>query len=144
MRNNVLVVTVTLAVSLSQPLPAGEKKSLAWKTGKVLDSAAAKTYVEPGAKLAMRDTDLMIRGDEYSYVVEDTVMKNGSINPAHGIITRSIANRKHGCRFVIGDDVKYYQDKMLLHVIDADGKECKVDILRQERLAAAPSKPALQ
>ncbi len=114
---------------------ADKKPDHDWKTGKVLDSAAAKTYVDVDAKMAMRDTDLMIRGDEYSYVVEDTVMKNGSINPAHKIITRSLTNRKHGCRFVISDDVKYYQDKTTLHVIDADGKECKLDVLRQERLA---------
>lgn len=28
----------------------------------------------------------------------------------------------------------YWQEKARLHVIDADGKECKVDVLRQERL----------
>jgi hypothetical protein len=126
---------LALALLVAAPMFAYKKPDHDWKTGKVLDSAAAKTYVEAGAKLSMRDTDLMIRGDEYSYVVEDTVMKNGSVNPAHGIITRSLANRKHGCRFVIADDVKYYQDKTTLHVIDADGKECKLEVLRQERLA---------
>jgi hypothetical protein len=33
---------------------------------------------------------------------------------------------------VIGDDVQYAQDGGVLHVIDADGKECKVEVVRQE------------
>jgi hypothetical protein len=30
--------------------------------------------------------------------------------------------------------LKVYQDKSILHLIDADGKECKTEVLRQERL----------
>jgi hypothetical protein len=44
-----------------------------------------------------------------------------------------IANRRHGCRFIVGDNVKYSQEKGDLWVLDADGKEFKVPILRQER-----------
>jgi len=44
-----------------------------------------------------------------------------------------IANHRHGCRFVVGDDVKYSQERGDLWVLDADGKECKEPILRQER-----------
>jgi hypothetical protein len=79
----------------------------------------------------VRTSQLLIVGDEFSYVVNDTRASGGNL---YGAIGHSIANRKHGCRFVIGDTVKYYQDKGSLHVIDADGKECKTEIVRQERL----------
>ena len=39
----------------------------------------------------------------------------------------------HSCRFVIGDYVRYAQDRGKLFVIGADGTECKFDIVRQER-----------
>jgi hypothetical protein len=39
--------------------------------------------------------------------------------------------------------VQYAQDKATLYVKDVDGKECKMEIVRQERVAqpATPSKP---
>ena len=83
--------------------------------------------------MAIQDTQLLLVGDEYSYVVDDPVAKSVGL-PTHGIVTRSIMNRKHGCRFIIGDDVRYAQEKSKLFVLDADGKECKLDIVRQERV----------
>jgi hypothetical protein len=59
-------------------------KNQDWKTGKVLDSATAKTYVQTGATT------------------------NTTVNTAGN-----------------GADAT---------VIDADGKECKTEVLRQERL----------
>jgi hypothetical protein len=136
-------------------------KDHAWKTGKVLDSATAKTYVPAGAttttnastsgsgwnatttatsqtriqQMEIRDTQLLIVSDEFAYVVEDTRKKGGGGGPiVPGAIAGALANRHHGCRFIVGDDVKFYQDKASLHVIDTDGKECKVEVLRQERL----------
>jgi len=79
----------------------------------------------------IRDNQLVILGNEFAYVVEDTRVSGGTVL---GAAVQAIKNRKHGCRFIVGDDVKFWQDKAILHVIDADGKECKVDILRQERL----------
>ena len=79
----------------------------------------------------IRDNQLVILGIEFAYIVEDTRVSGGTVL---GAAVQAIKNRKHGCRFIVGDDVKFWQDKAILHVIDADGKECKVDILRQERL----------
>jgi hypothetical protein len=131
-----------------------------WQTGKVLDSLAARTYIQTGAsttattsgglapyygagssvssntridQTAIQDTQLWIVGSEYSYVVNDSVQKAVGV-PTHGIIRRSIANRKHGCRFVVGDEIKYSQEKANIYVLDPDGKVCKLDILRQERV----------
>jgi hypothetical protein len=77
----------------------------------------------------IRDNQLVILGSEFAFVVEDTRVSGGQYRLAH-----AIANCHHGCRFIVGDDVKYWQDKTTLHVVDADGKECRVDVLRQERV----------
>jgi hypothetical protein len=144
------------------PLLAKEDRD--WQVGKVLDSQSARTYVQSGTttstttsgtlspdygagstlsanataetrihELAIQDTQILIVGKEYAYVVDDSVAKSVGL-PTHGIVTRAILNRKHGCRFVIGDSIRYSQDKSKLYVLDPDGKTCKLDIVRQERL----------
>ena len=121
-----------------------------WKTAKVLDSATAKTLAESqttGTGVAassmsfptVNDKQLMLLGDEFSYLIEDTRM--GGPTSAIGLAARAISNKHHGCHFIVGDGVKYWQEKTTLHVLDADGKECKVEVLRQERLK--PSAPSL-
>jgi hypothetical protein len=139
--------------------PQKSKKEPEWKTGKVLDSRVAKSSVATGATTntsgtantdstgqttinatgnthfdftTIRENQLVILGDEFAYVIEDTRVTGG--HGAIGIAERAIANRKHGCRFIVGDNVKFWQEKAVLHVRDADDKECKTDILRQERL----------
>jgi len=127
-----------------------------WKIGKVLDSTAAKTYFETGStseasgtiiggdlevssktKVQTRTilaTQLLIVGAEFAYTINDTRVRNSGGGILPDLIGNSVANRHHGCRFIVGDNVKYYQEKAELHVIDADGKECKTEILRQERV----------
>ena len=83
--------------------------------------------------MVIQDTQLLIVGEQYAYVVNDSVSKSVGL-PTHGIVKRAIMNRKHGCRFVVGDNVRYSQDRTKLYVLDADGKECKLDIARQQRL----------
>jgi hypothetical protein len=112
------------------------KKEKDWKTGKMLDSQAVKTRAGIAATAesipTIRDTDLMILGADFAYVIEDSRVTGKT--SLVGLTERAISNRHHGCRFIIGDDVKYYQEKAVLHVLDADNKECKVEVLRQERL----------
>ena len=144
---------VLLLAILPALLSAGKEPD--WKTGKVLNSATAKTYVPAGATtnttvtatgntadatsrttiqtMAIRDTQLVIVSDEFAYVIEDTRTQGGFTN-VHSAVINAVSGRHHGCRFIVGDDVKFYQDKAILHVIDADGKECKTEVLRQERL----------
>jgi hypothetical protein len=50
------------------------------------------------------------------------------------LLRKAIDNHKRACRFVIGDDIKYVQEKSKLIVLDPDGKECNLDIVRQARL----------
>jgi hypothetical protein len=153
---------LVLVLAVSLPLLAAKKPEPQWKTGKVLDSHLAKSSVPVGSTTStsgiatvtgsensatvsgqstgstrvdfasIRDDQLLVLSDEFAYVVEDTRVSGG-----HGLVaitSHAIANRKHGCRFIVGDDVKFWQEKAVLHLVDADGKECKVDVLRQERL----------
>jgi hypothetical protein len=145
-------IYATLLVLGFAAASADAKKEIDWMTARVLDSHTAKTYVESSAStnttaassttsvsqtkintMAIQETQLLIAGSEYAYLISDPVTKPVGL-PTHGIVTRAIANRGHGCRFVVGDDIRFYQEKSALHVVDADGKECKLDILRQERL----------
>lgn len=120
-----------LLLSLAVGLLAADRD---WKVGTVRDSRSAKTYFDDS--MVMQDTQLLIVGDEYSYLIDDPVSKTTKL-PTHHIVTRSIQNIGHNCRFIVGDPVKYSQDKSKLHILDADGKECKLEILRQQRLKKA-------
>jgi len=168
----VLRFALLTAIAASSALAA--KKDLAWKTGKVLDSQAAKTYFQSGATtngssdttasgsavtygnittssaaahtnssaetqihhMAIQSTQLLIVGNEYAYLVNDDVEKAVG-SPLRGSLSRAIANRKHGCRYIVGDSIQYAQEKNNLWVTDGDGKKCKLEIVRQERLASA-------
>lgn len=106
-----------------------------WKTAKVLDAKTAKTYVDADG-VAIRDYQLAILSEEFAYIISDTQTPR----PPDGIhLGHIIAARHHGCRFIVGDEVRFYQQKDVIHVIDADGKECKTEVLRQERLPKRPS-----
>ncbi len=108
-----------------------------WKIGRVVDSFTAKNYFVNGGlvEMTIRDTELAIVGNGFAYILRDfRVQGGGTPPPIPHVIIQTISNRHHGCRFIVNDDVPFYQSKSVLHVMDADSKECTVDILRQERL----------
>ena len=111
-------------------LTAAAGKDRDWQTGKVADLQADQqpTTGKPLNQVTVREAQVRIVGKEFEYLAYD------STSAQTGLLTRTIANRKHGCRFIVNDEVKYVQEKSKLYVRDADGKECKLDILRQERL----------
>jgi hypothetical protein len=78
-------------------------------------------------RIAVQTNELMIVADKYFYVIRDT----RSYIPG-ALLRNALANRKHGCRFIVGEDIKYAQEKGYLWVLDPDGKECKIPILRQQ------------
>ena len=129
-------ILLLVVVISSTATYAKKEKDKDWKTGKVLDSQAVKTRTGTGDSAqsipTIRDTDLMILGHDFAFVIEDTRVTGKT--SLVGLTERAISNRHHGCRFIVGDDVKYYQEKAVLHILDADNKECKVEVLRQERL----------
>jgi hypothetical protein len=80
-----------------------------------------------------QENQIVIQGVQYLYTVDD-LTKKATDFLQQGALARAIANRKHGCRMIIGDPVLYEQAKDKLFVQDADGKVCKMDIVRQERI----------
>jgi hypothetical protein len=136
------LLSALLFITMLGPLSAAEK-ARDWKIGKVLDSASDKsvdpTSINPNngrvGNVYTKSTTLIIQGDDYAYTIEDVKQKTDSLR-AHSLIGVALANRKHGCRFIVNEEVEYAQeekDKTHLYVLDADGKQCKLEILRQEK-----------
>jgi hypothetical protein len=140
------------------------EKARDWKTGKVLGSAVDKGTYATGSttsgsingtvspdygggstlnatttantrvrNVTVKTNTLIILGDDYAYTIEDATQRTDSLR-AGSLLGTALANRKHGCRFIVGEDIKYAQEKDRLYILDADGKECRLDILRQEKL----------
>jgi hypothetical protein len=122
-----------------QPVVRTGKQPRAWEFGKVLDSVAFKAFVENGAVipiLTIREKELALVSHDFAYIINDTrTQVNSNMTTT---IVRAVANRHHGCRYIVGDDIRFYQDKAILHVIDVDGKECKAEVMRQERIRKSP------
>ena len=125
------LLTLTLALTLL----ASGAKDRNWKIARVLDSnsdpssyvtgsttnttATATATGGPGFATAngqsnssttihsvsVQASELLLAGEGYFYIIHDDRMRSGPI------LTRALANRKHGCRFVVGEDVKYSQEK---------------------------------
>jgi hypothetical protein len=68
-------------------------------------------------RVAVQTNELLIVTHRYLYVIDDT-RSFATGRP----LMNALANRKHGCRFVIGEDIKYAQEKGYLWVLDPDGK----------------------
>src|SRR6202521_6250158 len=94
-----LIILVTVAAITSGPLLAANRE---WKTGKILDSRSARTYIQTGAStdaaetkihtMVIQEAQLLIAGDVYAYLINDPVAKPVGL-PTHGIVTRTIMNR---------------------------------------------------
>jgi hypothetical protein len=111
-----------------------------WLVATVRDSQSAKTILAdkiPDMIPTIRDTDLLLISDEFAFIIEDTRASGRS--SLAGLTERAVLNRHHGCHFIVNDPVKYWQDRTTLHVIDVDGKDCKVEVVRQERIQKPPS-----
>lgn len=124
---------VFLAALLSA-VGLGAQKDRNWQTGRVLSSDTKTEYIEHGegdghivtalilrGETSRTETRTLISGPEYTYLIID--------------------HSKHPCRFIVGDDVRYVQEKGKLDVLDADAKGCKLDIFRQERVAQSHNFP---
>ena len=108
-----------------------------WQTGKVLDSLSVHAYLvgtEREGTLDIRSTQLLILGTEFTFVVDRSSLRTWRGKPGL-ILGSAVASMTHrSCRFIIGDPIKYSQVKGQLYVLDPDGRQCKLEIVRQERL----------
>lgn len=99
-----------------------------WKTAKVLDFAMEKYKT---GRIKTTNRYINVATDEFIYTVVTSdlgisLFRMGSGGPAVG---------PKGCRFIVNDNIQVEESKnhKTLYVIDADGKECKTEIFRQER-----------
>ena len=142
MRLAITILMIVAVAACSVLWAKKDKPPVNWQMARVLDSTAIKTRIAakevPDNIPTIRDTDLMLLSDEFAYVIEDTRVSGRT--SLVGLTERAVSSRHHGCHFIVGDEVKYWQEKLILHVIDVDGKECKVEVLRQERLQKSPLK----
>jgi hypothetical protein len=154
------MLVIVLAAAVIPAMPAA-KKERAWKLGMVRDSSTSQETYATGAvtstnangtvnatttggntsgtvnarststtsiqHVTVKINELLIAGDDYLYIIQDSRRQGGPI------LATALRNRKHGCRFIVGEQIKYAQEKSDLWVLDVDGKECKVPILRQEK-----------
>ena len=88
--------------------------------------------------MTLQETELMIVNKDFLFVVSDVAEKGSGL---YGSLGRAIYNRKHGCHIIVNDPVDFYQEKTTVYVLDVDGKECKMDLIRQERVVK-PVSPA--
>jgi len=98
-------------------------------TSGIATTSAHSTSTTMLQHVTVQTNELVVVGDDYLYIIQDTRRKGGPL------LATALANRKHGCRFIVGEDIKYSQEKGDIWVIDPDGKECKETILRQEKKA---------
>jgi hypothetical protein len=120
-------LTVIALILISTPLVQA-KKERDWKIGKVADSKIVEigsqttqprqvygpfNIPHPEVTTTLTTTELYIVGPEYAYTVQDMKTRR--------------------CRYIVGDEIKYAQDKSILYLIDADGHECKAQVMKQER-----------
>jgi hypothetical protein len=88
----------------------------------------ATTSVSESTEGHTRHFGYVIKGQQYTYSVDEI-----SASPTHsGLLTRAL-DAPHHCRLIVGDPVKYAQKKSTVYVVDADAKECKLELIRQER-----------
>lgn len=142
------ILAVVLTVGLSITMSAASKKGY-WKMGTVTDTQMSKSYVETGGEIqghrgdgyiigpriterkfgiTTKSTQVAIVGADYTYIVSDEVRKGAVLT----------LNRNKGCRYIVGDEIRYMQDRKNLHILDEDGRKCVVEIIRQERRGSRP------
>ena len=117
---------------LALTLATAGKKDRDWQTGKLMAARTVNTGARarsangiagaPGQLGVVAKTitalELEIFGDVYAYTVRD--LGNGVL--------------KHPCRYIVGDAVKHVQERSVLYLIDADGKDCRTELMTQERI----------
>ena len=85
-----------------------------WQRGNIVNADSIRDQRNAGAVIPLyrTQTNVVLRGGHYEFVAES----------------------HQGCRLPVGDDVQYAVERGKLHIIDADGNECKLRIFHQVSL----------
>jgi hypothetical protein len=108
------------------PIQSGSLQ--ATSTGTINARSSSTTSLQ---YVTVQTNELLLVGDKYFYVIADSTQKGNTLLAY--AVTNRVVNRKHGCRFIVGEETMYSQEKGKLHIIDVDGRECNVPIIRQQR-----------
>jgi hypothetical protein len=138
-----------LVIALAYPCFGAKKRD--WQPGKVLDADVYEYQTQSGSHTGgrvdgkgnvgldttnstetVKQTRYVIIGGSYRYVVEET-NASSDWGPDHALITRRLRRR---CHLIVGDSIQFAEDRTTLRLIDADGRECKLEVLRQERISS--------
>jgi len=87
--------------------------------------------------MTITEKQLVIVTSDFIYRVNDAVEKSVGFD-LYGSLGRVISNHKHGCHVIVNDPVQFSQDKGTLNVVDVDGKICRMEIDKQERILKPP------
>jgi hypothetical protein len=163
---------LVLAFSVSAAL--GEKKEHVWNVGKVLDEGQARTFIGMyNNSSSSTSTNGSVNGTANSstyggstntnydgnysgssttsssdlstpmYKVYDNLIVEGS-DTVYVTSERLRWRWSKGAHVAVNGEVKYYADGRKLHLLDDDGKEHSVDILKEIRRPAPPTPPPTQ
>lgn len=130
MKRVVFAAVILSASGLGAANPKPKPEDL--RTGKVLAVETSRQVVEPhdcsdcgalgriraGRTTVRVETIFAIMGPDYTYFAADY--------------------HRHPCRLAEGDKVTYLPYKDRLRVLDLDGKECKLEIVKQQRTDTVP------
>lgn len=119
-----------LVLTLALPALAGKKPAIVWQSGIVVDSQASPAAVLRNHPVV--ETISTVSGREFLYTISDPVDKDEV--DVKGWLGAGSRNHWKDCRYIVGDKILYVQEGRTLHILDVDGKECKLDIIRQERV----------
>jgi len=144
-RSRVSALVIPLIFSLSATAKQDEHD---WKTGRVLDESAARiyagTYDNSSASASSYGSTVNASGSGYStpiYRVYDNLVIQGD-DFVYVTSERLRWRWSKGAHVAVNEEVKYYVEGRKLHILDDDGKEHTVEVIREvKRLPETP--PAL-
>ena len=125
-KENHLKRMIILAVMATAILTAKSKHD--WQTAKLVDSHTFQTDDVTGVA---RQQPLILGGGLTARVQHITLTQMRLVNEEFSYTVQCVGYPGH---FILGDQVKFYVTKSIMHITNADGKEGRFLIIRQERV----------
>jgi hypothetical protein len=163
-----------LVLALSASALFAEKKEHVWSIGKVLDEGRARTFIGMyNNSSSSTSTNGSVNGTANSstygsststnydgnYSGNSTTSSSGLSTPIYKVYDNLVVEGSDmvyvtserlrwrwskGAHVAVNGEVKYYAEGRKLHLLDDDGKEHSVDILKEIRKPTSPEHPATQ
>lgn len=116
---------------------ASEKAAeMSWSTGTVREAISVSGQATGSNGENHKTTYIEIVGQDYVYSAYSD-LAYPSLAPHQGLandLAWGFGKHKHPCRLIVGDKVKYAEKRDKLYIVDTEGKTCKLDVARKQRL----------